>query len=184
MGNNSKQYKVILLGIAVLTLVFFALGFLVDRLREPQNKREISKSVPVLSVAPTPLPPVKVSCPVAKESCQKGKEVNNGGAFYGFSFDLPLNSKILAAIPGKLIDESSKTKENLPVHAFIRDDKGNEASYYFYGKLLIPSGASVKKGDPVGTIGEGFFPASASFTVKANFIYGFKINKAARKSVF
>ncbi|MCL4387419.1 hypothetical protein M1307_03435 [Patescibacteria group bacterium] len=134
MDNNSKQYKIILLGVVILTIVFFVLGFTLDKLRGGKKTE-----APVQTSAPTAAPsaPKIISCPVAKELCQKAVILEfvlpNGGKKYdGLGFLLPANSAIRAPFDGTFKEQETHGGTNSPRLITITSSNGKYEARYFF----------------------------------------------------
>jgi len=100
-----------------------------------------------------------INCPVNLELCKSAWVIREGD-FAGLGFTLPKGTQLKAAFDGTLTDQP-KIKErpaNEPL-IYLQDGKGNEAIYSFYGTTKDKiEFTAVKKGQQIGTIGDGFFP--------------------------
>lgn len=116
---------------------------------------------------PTPTP-FTIACPVKLELCKTATVIREGD-FVGLGFTLPKGTQIKAAFSGALSDQPKPTQRpTTEPLLYIRDDKGNEASYSYYGTEEKMT-TFVKKGQLLGVIGDGSFPPYPPLTGK-NFV--------------
>ncbi|MBU1000509.1 hypothetical protein KKE78_03900 [Patescibacteria group bacterium] len=111
------------------------------------------------AVASKPAKPV-LSCPVPENFCAQPRMIENNGNYYALGFNLPQGTPLLAAFSGKVENEPKISNHPL---LYLRDNKGNEAVYSFYGTTTIPLGNTVSVGTEIAKIGEGLFPPVAPF---------------------
>lgn len=119
----------------------------------------------VATPTPKPKPAVKLSCPVPEEFCPTAKVIDMGESFYALGFNLPVGTTLLAAFSGRIEDEPKV--EGRPANQpllYLRDRKGQEAIYSFYGTASLAVGTQVAVGQEIGKIREGSFPPIAPFS--------------------
>lgn len=156
---------IFLLGYVLFWLNYFGvlkLPFLTNLTQKqtvPPQTTQLSPTPTLASTAPKPA----LFCPVSKELCDKAREMTQGD-FFGLGFDLPSGTPILTAFPAKLSDQPKTGKGTGQQVVYLRDLKGNELTYVFYGTLSASIGAQLKIGEEIGKIGKGSFPAVAPFS--------------------
>lgn len=177
-------------GVFLLFLAFFCLNFFgvfsLSRISPFLTFLPIKtqKPAPAISAKPVSQEKLKISlgCPVAKDFCQQGKVLGEAGeSNYGLGFNLPQDTPLLAAFSGT-VEDKPKILQRLSSMPFIylRDGKGNEAVYSFYGTWSVSPGASVTLGQEIGKIGEGKFPPPAP-AAGLNFFFALKKDGESQK---
>ena len=127
-----------------------------------------------LPKTPQKTPPpqsITFSCPVAKEFCSSGKEIYDGKTFLGIGYNLPVGTKIYAAISGNIIFGGAEDKERkILSHAKIviggtGENQGYSVRYDYFG-LPISQNENLKqitRRDELGAVWGGNFPKEEPF---------------------
>lgn len=160
---------------AVILFLALILGLnyfnLLPSLNNPNPQPKIAaKPVP----SPTIASKIILSCPVPKELCSKGQVMDNGDAFYGIFFTLPVKTSILTVFSGQLSDQP-KPSGRLATEPliYLKDNQGLEAIYSFYGSTTTDLNKTISAGQEIGKIGDGTFPPVSSYT-GSNFLFSVK----------
>lgn len=121
-----------------------------------------------------------LSCPLAKNLCATGKDLNQGTAFSGIIFNIPEGTPILSAFDGKVVEHPKvvERSDTQPL-IYIRSVDNHTAIYSYYGITSVKIGDQVKSGAQIGTISKGSFPVAP--LIDNNFLFSLRNLKGYQK---
>lgn len=156
---KNKKFLFLGLGLVILSPILISLFItkILPGLKSALPQKEVKIIPPTPPAVSEEVQKGPYNCPSIEDFCKNGKDLEQNGAYVGFSGSLLKLSPVIAVFDGTIITTTSTLSddfknEKIVTVNLVNKERGLEAVYYFVGQ--VQSGDTVTQGQKIGSISE------------------------------